>query len=116
MLKEAGGDRQEQTAVRRGKAAARPEWEAMVKAAEDILGREWEDMILRHGDWGRDGLLADATRHLGWRLGEVVEREPGVSYAAAAQGIRRFWERAPNSPEMPASVAALLDPLSNGQI
>jgi hypothetical protein len=47
---------------------------------------------------------------------EVVGIEPGISYAAAAQGIRRFWERAPNSPEMPASVAALLDPLSNGQI
>ena len=100
--------------MRRGKVAARPEWEAKVKAAEDILGREWEDMILRHGDWGRDGLLADATRHLGWRLGEVVEREPGVSYAAAAQGIRRFWKRAPNSPEMQAFVAALLDQLSNG--
>ena len=108
VLKEAGGDRQEQTPVRRGKAAARPEWEAMVKAAED--------MILRHGDWGRDGLLAVATRHLGWRLGEVVGREPGVSYAAAAQGIRRFWKRAPNTPEMQAFVADLLDQLSNGQI
>ena len=99
--------------MRRGKVAARPEWEAKVKAAEDILGREWEDMILRHADWVRDGLLAVATRHLGWRLGEVVEREPGVTYAAAAQGIRRFWKRVPNSPEMQAFVAALLDQLSN---
>jgi hypothetical protein len=49
-------------------------------------------------------------------LGEVVEREPGVSYAAAAQGIRRFWKRAPNNPEMQAFVAAFLDQLSNGQI
>ena len=85
----------------------------MVKATEGILGLEWSEMILRHGDWGRDGLLAVATRHLGWRLGEVVEREPGVSYAAAAQGIRRFWKRVPNSPEMQAFVAALLDQLSN---
>jgi len=99
----------EQTAARCGKAAARPEWEAMVKATEGILGKEWSEMILRHGDWGRDGLLAVATRHLGWRLGEVVEREPGVSYAAAAQGIRRFWKRAPNSPEMQAFVTTLLD-------
>ena len=53
---------------------------------------------------------------LGWRLGVVVEREPGVSYAAAAQGIRRFWKRATNTPEMQAFVAALLDQLSNGQI
>jgi hypothetical protein len=116
VLKEAGGDRQEQTPVRRGKAAARPEWEAMVKATEDILGQEWSDMILRHGDWGRDGLLAVATRHLGWRLGEVVGREPGVNYAAAEQGIRRFWKRAPNNPEMQAFVTTLLDQLSNGQI
>ena len=116
VLKEAERDRREQTAARRGKAAARPEWEAMVQATEDILGQEWSDMILRHGDWGRDGLLAVATRHLGWRLGEVVAREPGVSYAAAAQGIRRFWKRAPNTPEMQAFIAALLDRLSNGQI
>ena len=116
VLKEAGGDRREQTAARRGKAAARPEWEAMVKATEDILGQEWSEMILRHGDWGRDGLLAVATRHLGWRLGEVVRKEPGVSYAAAAQGIRRFWKRTPNSPEMQAFVTTLLDQLSNGQI
>ena len=86
----------------------------MVKATEGILGQEWSEMILGHGDWGRDGLLAVATRHLGWRLGEVVEREPGVSYAAAAQGIRRFWRRAPNSTEMQAFVTAPLDQLSNG--
>jgi hypothetical protein len=116
VLKEVGGDHREQTAARRGKAAARPEWEAMVKAVEDILGRKWRELILRHGDWGRDGLLAVATRHLGWRLSEVVGKEPGVSYAAAAQGIRRFWKRAPNSPEMQALVTALLDHLSNGQI
>ena len=53
--------RHKRTAVRRGETDGRPEWEAMVKVAEDILGREWEDMILRHGDWGRDGLLAVAT-------------------------------------------------------
>jgi hypothetical protein len=87
--------------VRRGKAAAWPEWEAMVKAAEGILGR--------------DGLLAVATRHPGWRLGEVVGRESGVSYLAAAQGIRRFWKWAPSSPEICAFVAVLLDPLSKGQ-
>jgi len=45
---------------------------------------------------------------------EVVGRESGVSYAAAAQGIRRFWKRAPNSPEMRAFVAALLDQMANG--
>ena len=66
------------------------------------------------GDWGRDGLLAVATRHLGWRLCEVVGKEPGVSYAAAAQGIRRFWKRASEHPEMGGFVKALLDQMSNG--
>ena len=70
--------------MRRGGAAARPEWGAMVKAAEGILGREW--------------------------------RELGVSYAVAAQGIRTFRKRAPNSPEMQAFVADLDHQLSNGHI
>ena len=50
-----------------------------------------------------------ATRDLGWWLGEVVGRESGIRYAAAAQGLRRFWKRVPNSPEMQAFVATLLD-------
>jgi len=40
-LKEAGGDRREQTAVRRGEIGTRPEWDKMVKAAEGILSRQW---------------------------------------------------------------------------
>jgi hypothetical protein len=114
VLKEAGGDRREQTAVRRGEDGTRPEWDQMVKAAEGILGQRWGDLIRRHGDWGRAGLLAVATRHLGWRLGEVVGREPGVSYAAAAQGIRRFWKRAPDDAEMRGFVKALVEQMSNG--
>jgi hypothetical protein len=35
--------------------------------------------------------MAVATRHLGWRLVEVVREIPGLSYGAAAQGIRQFW-------------------------
>ena len=61
-------------------------------------------------------LLAVATRHLGWRLGEGVGRESGVSDAATAQGIRRFWKRAPDHAEMRGVVKALVDQMSNGQI
>jgi hypothetical protein len=42
--------------------------------------------------------MAVAVRHLGWRLVEVVSALPGVSYAAAAQGVRRFWQRAETDP------------------
>ena len=38
--------------------------------------------------------MAVATRHLGWRLVEVVKQIPGVNHAAAAQGIRQFWTEA----------------------
>jgi hypothetical protein len=63
-------------------------------AAERVLGRPWSGIAQRHGDWGRDGLLAAATRHWGWRLAEVVKQVPGMSSAAAAQGTRRFRQRA----------------------
>ncbi len=68
------------------------------------------------GDWGRDGLLAVATRHLGWRLAEVGREEPRISYPAAAQGIRRFWLRAPDDSKMQAYVKVFRSKLSNGYI
>ncbi|MFO1458848.1 MAG: hypothetical protein U1G08_05520 [Verrucomicrobiota bacterium] len=60
---------------------------------EKLLGRRWDQITSAHGEWGRDGLLAVATRHLGWRLGEVVGKNPSQSYGAAAQGIRQFWKQ-----------------------
>ena len=38
------------------------------------------------------GFAEDA--HLGWRLVGAVQEVRGLMYAAAAQGIRRFWRRA----------------------
>ena len=64
--------------------------------SEDLLKRPWSEMTTRHGDWGRNGLMAVATRHLGWRLVEVVQEIPGLGYGAAAQGIRRFWIQLPH--------------------
>ena len=112
VLRKAGGNPKEQTAVRRAGAGTRPSWAEMVKATEGILGCRWEEMVGRHGDWGRDGLLAVSTRRLGWRLSEVVAMEPRVSYAAAAQGIRRFWKRAADRPEMAAFAKALVARMS----
>ena len=74
----------------------------------------WGDRTLATSlNWQSQGTASRpvSTRHLGWRLGEVVVRESGIRYAAAAQGLRRFWKRVPNSPEMQAFVAALLDPI-----
>jgi REP element-mobilizing transposase RayT len=87
---------------RRAAARVRPEWGAIVGAAESILGRTWGEMTEGYGDWRRDGTMAVATRHLGWRLVEVMREVRGLKYAAAAQGIRRFWRRAEEGTELAA--------------
>lgn len=78
---------------------ARVEWLEMVKTAESICGRTWKQMCTGYGEWGRDALVAVATRHLGWRLIEVSERIPDARYGALAQGVRRFWRQAAERPE-----------------
>lgn len=66
--------------MREAAARVRPEWGAIVRGAESILGRTWAQMAERYGDWGRDGTMAGATRHLGWRLVEVASpSRPTVS-------------------------------------
>ena len=96
ILKGLRGNRTEQTPVRRLARTSRPAWKDLVTATEDLLKRRWSEMTTRHGDWGRNGLMAVATRHLGWRLVEVVREIPGLGYGAAAQGIRRFWMQLPH--------------------
>ncbi len=46
--------------------------------------------------------MSVATRHLGWRLVEVMREVRGLKYAAAGQGIRRFWRRAEEGSELAA--------------
>ncbi len=115
-LKPVRGDSKGLTTVHQNAGMTRPTWDAMVEAAEKIQGRRWAEMMEMHGDWGRNGLLAVATRHLGWRLVEVVQRVPGLGYSAAAQGIRRFWQVTPHRPEMQAFEKALVAKLSTVQV
>lgn len=86
--------------IREASIESRPEWGQIVREAEGILGRRWAEMAERYGDWGRDGTMAVATRELGWRLVEVVRTVGGIGYAAAAQGVGRFWRQAEQRPEM----------------
>lgn len=81
----------ESKAVRESGLRSRPDWRTIVRAAERILGRQWEEMVRSHGDWGRDGVMAVATRELGWRLVEVVREVGGIQYSAASKGAQRFW-------------------------
>ncbi|MSU21511.1 MAG: hypothetical protein EXS30_08950 [Pedosphaera sp.] len=39
--------------------------------ADLLLGLPWLTMTDRQGAWGRDAVLAVATRHLGWRLSRI---------------------------------------------
>ena len=114
VLKGIRTDPRQQTPVRHIARARRPGWAEIVKAVERILDRRWADRVGAYGDWGRDGVLAVATRHLGWRLAEVVREVPGLSYAVAAQGIRRFWRLVSVRHEMSAFAQTLTANMSNG--
>ena len=68
----------------------RPEWKAIVAAAEGIGGQPWSEVVDTHGDWIRDAVLYTTVRHLGYRLTEVYREIPGLKYSAAAQAVKRF--------------------------
>ncbi len=110
LIRKAGKDpakaRREVVAVARRN---RPDWPFIVAAAESIRGHSWKEMCAVHGDWGRDGVVAVATRHLGWRLIEVAGKIPGVKYGSLAQGIRRFWRAAAERPELEEFVGRMRD-------
>jgi hypothetical protein len=80
-----------------------------VKAEEGILGREWRELVLRHGDWGRDGLLAVATRHPAWRLGEVWPEGAGSWLRRGGARHPQVLEAGTEQPGDAGFVTALLD-------
>jgi REP element-mobilizing transposase RayT len=90
----------------------RPPWKEIVRAAEKILGRTWREMSEEYGDWGRDGVMAVATGHLGWRLVEVAREVPDVAYDSLAQGVRRFRRLSANRPEMEGFAVSLRNKFS----
>jgi hypothetical protein len=56
-----------------------------------------------------DGVLAVATRHLGWRLVEVAGKMPGVRFGSLAQAVRRFWRLAEEQGELKEFVVGMRD-------
>lgn len=107
----AGGPERTKTLERR----SRPRWNLIVRTAEQLLGRKWDQMAEGYGDWGRDGTIAVATRALGWRLVEVVKELNGLGYATAAQGVRRFWKQSESRPELTAFARNLQKAMANSQ-
>lgn len=99
-----------QTGARR--LRRRVAWEEVVRAAEQVRGAKWAEWAERYGDWGRDGALYVAVRYGGCSLAEAVRRLPGLRYAAAAQGAKRFGARLERSPARRRFVAELRRQLS----
>ena len=116
VLKKMRTNLQEQTPARRVARTGRPAWKTMIQAVKQVTSRRWKEMTANYGDPGRDALLAVATRHLGWRLSEVVREVSGLSCAGAAQGIRRFWARCAEDKESMAVASALQKQLAIGRI
>ncbi len=102
-------DPRQQTTARRVARSSRPSWERLGGETERLLGRPWSLIVTKHGDWGRNAMFAMATRHLGWKLVELVRDVPGLGYAAAAQGVRNFRATAATRPEMQAFAKAVID-------
>jgi len=107
----------EQTPARRVARTSRPAWSERVPANEGLLGRSGSDMTSRCGDWvgvqWRDG-GGDAPPGLATDRG--VRETPGLSYGAAAQGIRQCWKHLPRHPEQEAFRKALRKEMLNLQI
>jgi len=105
-------DALEQTEARRLGRIRRVAWRDLVATAEKELGRKWSEMVMAHGDWGRDAIFYVATRHGGYRLAEVLREVPGLNYQAAAQGVRRFRRGLETDPAKERLVTRLRKQLS----
>jgi len=112
LCRQTKADAQEQTQARRLGRIHRVAWRDLVTAAEKELGRKWSEMVMAHGDWGRDAVLYVATRHAGYRLVEVLCEVPGLTYQAAAQGVRRFRRGLETDPAKERLVTRLRKQLS----
>ena len=107
----AGGDRHEQTELRR--LAPRASWEQIVAAVELARGQSWKDFSVRYGDWGRDAALWLTRKHGRLTLRELGQLAGGINYAAAAQAISRFSKRLECDSDLRQTVRAMEIELSN---
>ena len=109
LLKQAEADVGEQTEARRLAHPGQIGWDQLVGWAEKETGVEWQDALVRHGDWTRDAVVFVAVRHGGWRLSEVVGRIAGLKYPAAGQGVKRIEERRTRDPACDRFIRRLQD-------
>jgi len=77
----------------RRRTRERKAWEEVVGAVEKAKGERWDEFRDRHGDWGRDMVLAVARRCTGMTLRELGNRVGDMDYAAVSEAIRHLERR-----------------------
>jgi len=60
---------------------------------ERLKGLKWDDLVDRHGDWGRDLALYLGRRLGGMKLKELGREVGGADYAAVSMAVKRFERR-----------------------
>ncbi|HVM62946.1 MAG TPA: transposase, partial [Verrucomicrobiae bacterium] len=105
------GDEREQPQIRRLKA--RPSWEQVVAAVEQVKGERWEQFRDRYGDRGRDMALYLGRRRCGMKLRELAQKVGGIDYVSVAGATRRFAELVRHDKKLAALVERTLDKLNN---
>ena len=62
----------------------------VVSAVETVKGEGWRDFSSKHGDWGRDMILALAREFTGMTLREIGVLSGGMDYSAVSEAIKRL--------------------------
>jgi REP element-mobilizing transposase RayT len=85
------GNPREQPQLRR--LQARPSWEQVVAAVEQVKGERWEAFRDRYGDRGRDVALYLGRRRAQMRLRELAQAVGDVDYGSVAAALQRITRR-----------------------
>lgn len=65
----------------------------VMEAVAKVKGEAWDAFAARHGDWGRDLVLAVARECTGMTLREIGQAAGGMDYAAVSMAVRRMGIR-----------------------
>jgi hypothetical protein len=80
---------------------------------EKAKGEAWEELPVRHGDWGRDAGLWLGRRQGRLSLAALGELAGGMDDAAVGQALSRFGKRLSQDLGLRRSVGRLQGQLSN---
>jgi putative transposase len=64
--------------------------DAIVRLVEEKTGREWSELSVQHGYWGRELALYLARKRSGLTLRQIGEALGGLEYKTVSKAIQRF--------------------------